>query len=176
MLDDSQQVIDEFQYSEKMHHPLIDDNEGVSLERLSFETSTQNTANWRSAASSVGFATPGYANSQQREELQTNADIVLDPEIFSPNNDGYNDRLLIHYQLEKPGYSANVKVYDSKGRLINYLVKNETLAQEGDWFWDGEKMDSSRSALGIYIVLVELFDMEGNVKRYRKTCVLTDRL
>lgn len=62
------------------------------------------------------------------------------------------------------------------GRLINHLVKNETLAQTGNWYWDGEKMDNSRSALGIYIVQVELFDLHGNVKKYRKTCTLTDRL
>ena len=67
LLDDSLQVLDEFQYSEKMHHPLIDDREGVSLERLSFEIDAGNAANWHSAASSVGFATPGYANSQHRK-------------------------------------------------------------------------------------------------------------
>ncbi len=176
LLNDSLQVLDEFQYSEKMHHPLLDDCEGISLERLSFESATASAANWHSAASSVGFATPGYANSQQREELQTKENIVLSPEVFSPNNDGYNDRLLIHYQLEKPGYSGNVKIYDSQGRLVSHLVKNEIMGQEGDWYWDGEKADNTRPGLGIYIVLVELFDMNGNVKKYRKTCTLTDRL
>ena len=176
LLSDSLQVLDEFQYSEKMHHPLLDDCEGISLERLSFESATASAANWHSAASSVGFATPGYANSQQREELQTKENIVLSPEVFSPNNDGYNDRLLIHYQLEKPGYSGNVKIYDSQGRLVRHLVKNEILGQEGDWYWDGEKADNTRPGLGIYIVLVELFDMNGNVKKYRRTCTLTDRL
>lgn len=176
LLSNSLQVIDEFRYSEKMHHPLIDDVEGVSLERLSFDAPSDNSANWHSAASTVGFATPGCANSQHREELPVEENIVLAPEVFSPNNDGFNDRLLIHFQLEKPGYSGNVKVYDSQGRLINYLVKNEILPQEGDWYWDGVKADDSRSSLGIYIVLVELFDMEGNVKKFRKTCTLTDRL
>ena len=176
LLNDSLQILDEFQYSEKLHHPLLDDCEGVSLERLSFESPTASAANWHSAASSVGFATPGYANSQQREDLQPMKNIVLSPEVFSPNNDGYNDRLLIHYQLEKPGYSGNVKIYDSQGRLINHLVKNEILGQEGEWHWDGEKADNTRPGLGIYIVLVEFFDMNGNVKKYRKICTLTDRL
>lgn len=176
LLDDSLTVLDEFAYSEKMHHPLIEDCEGVSLERLSYETPASVASNWHSAASTVGFATPGYANSQHRDELVPKENIVLAPEVFSPNNDGFNDRLLIHYQLEEPGYSANVKVYDSMGRLVNHLVKNELLAQEGEWHWDGEKADNTRPGLGIYIVLVELFDMQGNVKKYKKTCTLTDRL
>ncbi|MDX9881147.1 MAG: lamin tail domain-containing protein [Prolixibacteraceae bacterium] len=176
LLDDSSQVLDEFTYSEKMHHPLLGDCEGVSLERLSFEAPTESASNWHSAASTVGFATPGYANSQVRNELQPEGSIALSPEVFSPNNDGYNDRLIIHYQLDKPGYSGHVKVYDSQGRLINHLAKNELLGQEGDWYWDGQKADNSRSGLGIYIVLVELFDTKGNVKKYRKTCTLTDRL
>ena len=176
LLDDSLQILDEFTYSEKMHHPLLDSREGVSLERLSFETPTENASNWHSAASTVGFATPGYANSQVRDALQPEDCITLFPEIFSPNNDGYNDRLLIHYQLDKPGYSGNVKIYDSQGRLANHLAKNELLGQEGDWYWDGQKTDNSRSGLGIYIVLVELFDTKGNIKKYRKTCTLTDRL
>ena len=176
LLDDSLTVLDEFKYSEKMHHPLIEDYEGVSLERLSYEVPASVISNWHSAASTVGFATPGYANSQHRDEALPKENIVLDPEVFSPNNDGYNDRLLIHYQLEEPGYSANVKVYDSMGRLVNQLVKNELLAQEGEWHWDGEKADNTRPGLGIYIVLVELFDMQGNVRKFRKTCTLTDRL
>lgn len=176
LLDDSLAVLDEFKYSEKMHHSLIEDREGVSLERLSYEASASVVSNWHSAASTVGFATPGYANSQHRDELLPRENIVLAPEVFSPNNDGFNDRLLIHYQLEEPGYSANVKVYDSMGRLVNHLVRNELLAQEGEWHWDGEKADNTRPGLGIYIVLVELFDMQGNVKKYKKTCTLTDRL
>jgi len=176
LLDDSLQVIDEFEYSEKMQHPLLDDVEGVSLERLSYETATSDETNWHSAASSVGFATPGYTNSQYRSDLSEEKNITLSPKIFSPNNDGYNDRLFIHYRLEKSGYSANVKIFDSRGRLVNSLAKNEILAQEGEWYWDGVKSDNSRSALGIYIVLVELFDLDGNVKRYKKTCTLTDRL
>lgn len=176
LLDENQQVIDEFQYSEKMHHPMIDDKEGVSLERISFKSPTQDAANWHSAASTVGFATPGYANSQQRETVSSKESIVVSPEIFSPNGDGYNDRLFIQYQFDKPGFQANVKLYDSLGRLVNHLAKNEILAQEGSWYWDGDRSDQSRAALGIYFILVELFDQQGNVRKFRKTCTLTDRL
>lgn len=176
LLDQQLQVIDEFHYSEKMHHPMIDDPEGVSLERISFTSETDQASNWHSAASTTGYATPGYANSQQRNELAIMENIEISPDAFSPNNDGYNDRLFIHYQFEKPGYQANVKVYDSLGRLVNHLVKNEIIEQKGSWFWDGETQQQSRSRLGVYLVLIELFDTHGQIKKFRKACTLTDRL
>jgi hypothetical protein len=55
-------VIDYFRYSNDMHSVFIKDDEGVSLERIS-ATNSLSDQNWKSASSSVGFATPGYVNS-----------------------------------------------------------------------------------------------------------------
>jgi hypothetical protein len=66
--DKSYKTIDRFQYDESMHYPLLNSVSGVSLERINFERETQNASNWKSAAESYGFATPGYQNSQFSEE------------------------------------------------------------------------------------------------------------
>jgi len=176
LLNDSLEVIDEFSYSAKMHSPFLADENGVSLERISLEKPTSDRNNWASAAASVGFATPGLPNSQTGIKTGITDEIIPEPQVFSPNGDGYNDQLTIRFILDKPGYIANVRIFDVVGRQVKFLVKNESLAQEGSWVWNGDSDSGNRLNLGVYIILVELFDNEGNAKTFKKTCTLTDRL
>jgi hypothetical protein len=176
LLNTSQEVIDEFSYSAKMHSSFLADEEGVSLERISLEKPAADATNWQSAAESAGFATPGLLNSQTRNEAEVKNEITCDPQAFSPNGDGYNDELIVHFQFDKPGYIANVRIFDAVGRLITHLIKNQSLAQEGSWEWDGKNQTGQKQSIGVYIVLVELFDSEGHQKMFKKTCTLTDRL
>jgi len=176
LLNDSLVVLDEFTYSAKMQSPFLADENGVSLERISLEKPTGNRDNWASAAESVGFATPGLPNSQNGIETEIQDEITPEPKAFSPNGDDYNDELTIHFKLSKPGYIANVRIFDAGGRQVKYLVKNQSLAQEGSWPWNGESESGQRLNIGVYIILVEVFDEDGHVKRFKKTCSITDRL
>jgi hypothetical protein len=175
LLNASQEVIDEFSYTAKMHSPFLGDEEGVSLERISLEKPTADGTNWQSAAESAGFATPGLPNSQTRNEALAKSEITCEPEAFSPNGDGYNDELSIRFRLDKPGYIANMRIFDAVGRLVTHLIKNQSLAQDGSWTWDGKNQAGQKQSIGVYIVLVELFDSEGHQKMFKKTCTLTDR-
>ena len=174
--DKAQNIIDKLTYTEDMQFALLNTTDGVSLERLNFDRPTQDKTNWHSAAESVGFATPAYKNSQWTDTEQTNDEITVYPEIFSPDQDGYNDVLNINYHFEEPGYVANIVIYDSKGRLIKNLVKSELLATNGTISWDGINEDNERSVIGIYIIYVEVFNLNGDVKHYRRTCVLGKKL
>ncbi len=176
LLNDSMEVLDEFHYSAKMHSPFLADENGVSLERISLEKPSSDRSNWASAAASVGFASPGLPNSQTESKTEIQDEITPEPQTFSPNGDGYNDELTIKFKLSKPGFMANVRIFDSAGRQVKYLVKNQSLDQEGSWLWTGENESGQRLTLGVYIILVEVFDRDGNVKGYKKTCTLTDRL
>ena len=176
LLNDSLEVLDEFSYSAKMHSPFLADEEGVSLERISFEEPTNDRTNWASAAASVGFATPGLPNSQTIIANNIQDEITCEPEAFSPNDDGYNDVLYINFKLNKPGYVAKVRIFDAAGRQVKYLVKNQSQSQEGQWIWDGKSENGRKMSIGVYIILVEVFDLNGNTKAFKKTCTLTDRL
>jgi len=176
LLNDSLDVLDEFSYSSKMHSSFLADEEGVSLERISLGKSTNDPINWASAAESVGFATPGLPNSQTESETEIQDEITPEPKAFSPNGDGYNDELTIHFQFGKPGYIANVRIFDSVGRQVRFLIKNQSLAQAGSWLWDGKGESGQKLSIGVYIVLVEIFDSEGHSKAFKKTCTITDRL
>jgi hypothetical protein len=169
---DQSVVIDHYAYFEKMHSPFIKDNEGVSLERISFSELTNDAGNWKSANASAGFATPGFVNSNSRPELSSIENtITLDPEIFSPSVTG-RDFSKINYRFEKSGKVANVKILDTQGRLIKTLANNETLAFEGFYRWDGDRDDGSYARVGYYVVWFEVFDDTGSVNVYRKRAVI----
>lgn len=176
LLNDSMVVVDELTYTAQMHSPFLASVNGVSLERISTLKPTMERSNWASAAGSVGFATPGVSNSQATTDTQINEDILTESVIISPNGDGTNDQMIIRFNLSKAGYMANVKIFDIAGRPVNFLVKNESLARQGSWIWKGDTDSGQRLSLGVYIILVELYDSEGHSKTFKKTCTLSDRL
>ena len=116
------------------------------------------------------------SNSQYSDVTSDGSAINIDPEIFSPDNDGTNDVTNITYHFDQPGFTANVEVFDDRGRLMTHLVKNELLGTDGTWSWNGITDKNEKARIGIYIIYMEAFDLKGDVKQYRKTCVLAAKL
>ncbi len=167
-------ILDAFSYNEKMHFDLLKDKEGVSLERLSWEQSSDAADNWCSAASSAGFATPGYLNSQQLTSQPSSDDsFSLAPEVFTPNGDGMDDRLTIYYTADEPGATASIRIYSSNGQLVRYLVNNQSLSTHGYFTWDG--LSEERTALqpGIYIIYYQCIYPSGKIKEEKQSCVIS---
>lgn len=169
-------IIDNFKYYADMHFGLLNITKGISLERINFERPTQDRTNWHSAAEDVGFATPAYKNSQYADAGETDNVLEITPEIFSPDEDGNNDVVNINYHFDTPGFTANVTIYDSKGRVVKQLIRNELLGIKGTYSWDGINEDREKARMGIYIIFFEVFDLKGTVKHYKKTCVLGGKL
>lgn len=176
LLDEKMRVIDELSYTEKMHHPLLAEEKGISLERISFTQKTNDTKNWHSASSAYGYGTPGYQNSQVEIEDISKPKISFTPESFSPNSDGYNDEYKIQYIMEKPGYVANISIFDAAGKFVMKLANNEILGTSGTIVWNGEDQTGKRKNIGVYVVLVEIFNTTGEVFQYKDGVVLTDVL
>lgn len=168
-------VIDNLKYTSKMHFPLLVTTKGVSLERIDFNRNTDDKTNWNSAAEAVGFATPAYQNSQYLKADGGNGFVIPNP-IFSPDNDGYQDVLNISYTLNSTGQAANIFIYDSKGRLVKYLVKNEQLPTDGVISWNGINENNEKAPIGIYVVYIEIFDLSGKVNKYKLSCTLAGKL
>jgi hypothetical protein len=175
LLNDSLEVIDEFAYSEEMHNPWLSDVEGVSLERLSVEGETNSSSNWHSASSLVGYATPGYENSQKEVENPVAVSVLITPDAISPNGDGYNDEMEISFQLDKPGYLANVFVFDINGRRVNRLLNNTLADTNGKIVFNGLSENGALLPMGIYILLTELVHSNGEKKVFKQAFLVTDR-
>ncbi|WP_346858612.1 lamin tail domain-containing protein [uncultured Draconibacterium sp.] len=175
LLNNNMEIVDEFYYNEKMHLPLLFDREGISLERISFSENTNEQSNWHSASTESGYGTPGYKNSQFENETNK-VQVTFEPEAFSPNNDGYNDIYTINFKLDQPGYLANIWIFDSSGRMVMQLCKNNILGTSDQIKWNGEDKNGQRQQLGAYIVLVEVFNPKGYVKQFKDGVVLTSIL
>jgi hypothetical protein len=157
----NQELEEYFEYSDDLHLPFLRTVDGVSLERIHPEAPISKPDSWSSAASAVGYATPGKANSQRTNENTSFGNIKANPKTFAHNQPGRNFTL-INYQLEDAGTKATVKIFDMKGTVVNTLANNETLSNTGFFRWDGIDFNGRKVRTGYYIIYFELFTAEGN--------------
>ena len=168
-------ALNKFSYNQDMHFELIQDPEGVSLERILINSNNSN-ANliWHSAAQSVGWGTPGVANSQYFPSI-SNSDFSSVNEVFSPDNDGYQDIAIFEYNLPTIGMVGNALIYDNRGRLIKQVLNNELLSTSGEFTWDGINEYGQKASIGIYLVYFECFSSQGQIINYKATITLKTR-
>lgn len=174
-LDAQGNILDEVHYKDDWHFKLIDNPEGVALERIDPAGPSNVSGNWHSAASTAGYGTPTYRNSQYK--MQNNIDVIIavTPSLFSPDNDGVDDITRIQYQLAEPGYMGSISIFDMAGRPVKYLARNVLLGSSGSWNWDGLSETGKKLPAGNYVVLAELFNGKGRVERIKKLIVLAGR-
>jgi hypothetical protein len=175
LVDSIGNIIDHFSYRDDYHVIFLKDKDGVSLERVSLTTNTNDANNWRSASQQENFATPGYKNSASSDgSASADGDIWADPEIFSPQVPP-NDFTRISYRFNQSGYVANATILDQQGREIKTLANNEVLGTEGFFRWDGDREDGGRARAGYYIAWVEVFNANGQVTTFRKRVMVAFR-
>ncbi len=165
LLDHSGMALDSVSYNEDQHFALLSDVNGVSLERINFGGISHDPSNWRSASASVDFATPGYKNSQFIDVSAVEGTLNLHRKTFSPDADGYEDLLIIRYDLNTNGNVLNGYVYDLAGRLIYHPINNKTIGSNGFVSWDGIIENGTKIPLGNYIILLEIFNLNGETSR-----------
>ncbi|MGV3636397.1 MAG: lamin tail domain-containing protein [Flavobacteriales bacterium] len=169
-------VLDRFDYNDDLHFELVNNTEGYSLERVDPDRNTDDPTNWQTAADIAGKATPGFVNSQFAETTGADGELTIEPTIFSPDNDGFQDVLTIAYSFNEPGYVGTLVVYDLAGREARRLMDNLLLGTEGAISWDGILEGGGLARMGPYIVVLEVFDLAGNVQKFKKTVTLAHRL
>jgi len=176
LLNQQGDVVDEVNYNKSWHFKLIDNEEGVSLERIDPDGASQEPTNWHSAASTAGFGTPTYKNSQYKLINNVNATIEVVPKVFSPDNDGRDDIATVQYQVTEPGFIANITIFDAAGRPIRNLVRNGTLGLKGYWNWDGLDDKGNKLPVGSYIIFTEIFNLQGKKEKFKNVVVLARKL
>ena len=165
-------TIDEFPYSDNMHHPFLIDKEGVSLERIDPNLSSWMKENWHSASSTAGYATPTRKNSQYRQVDSSKKMIDISQGYFSPNNDGMNDFLTISYNMPNPGNSITIYAFNFNGMMIRKIADNQLCGTTGTFIWDGLDQDKIKSSSGIYFIFAEILDLRGKLMKFKKVVAL----
>lgn len=175
LLNKEYEHVDKFTYAESMHYSLLQSVDGVSLERMHFDAPTQDNSNWKSAAESAGWGTPGYQNSQFSELAVTDDALQITPELFSPDNDGIDDYAEIYCRFEDPENRVTATVYNRQGQKIKVLANNQFCGYEERYIWDGTADNGSAQGNNIYVVKVDWWNMNGKHRSLKKCVSLVRR-
>lgn len=174
LADSTMQTIDMVDYLPEWHNPNLVDTKGIALERINPNFETNDDANWGSNSTPLG-GSPGSENSiyQGSEQTISGNDIAFTPNPFSPDDDGFEDNLLISYSFDKPDYLIKVRIYDRYGRLVRKLAEAKRAGFEGSLVWDGKTDEGLRNRVGIYIVLIEAYNStKGKNLSFKETVVI----
>jgi len=172
LLNQNGALIDELKYKSDWHFKLLDDVEGVSLERVNPNAASQEPSNWHSASATVGYATPGGKNSQSFQDGIITGAITVSPKVVSPDNDGKDDFLNIHYQFQEPGNVAAVIIFNQNGSPVRHLKQSYLCGISGMITWDGLDDAGRKPPSSIYIVYFEHFNLKGQKSIFKKAFIL----
>lgn len=154
----SNNLIDVATYNESYHNDFLLSKEDVSLERIHHEIPGTAKNNWSSASELYNFGTPGRENSQRKTVLD---EIKIIPDIISPNGDGVDDILTIHYAFSKPGNLCNSAVFDLRGICHMVLDQNVVMPSRYINHWDGFNKSGKPVATGAYFIFLECYSQSG---------------
>ncbi len=164
-------VIDSVAYLPTWHNPGVHDVTGRSLEKIHPLLKATDSRNWSTCTLPSG-GTPGAKNSIASASLPSQSHLSFSPNPFSPDGDGLEDHLIIHYEVPLQVSMIRMKVYDAKGRLIRTLANNELGSARGNIVWDGHDDEGLKARVGIYVVFLEAIDDKGGVVETAKGAVV----
>jgi hypothetical protein len=169
------QKIDEVSYNEKMQSLLLSGYEGVALEKISPGNKSEEAKNWHSASESSGWGTPGAPNSVWSETPVVADMVSLSSTRISPDDDGFEDRLELNFNLTGISNVVSVTIFDESGTCIRKVAENIYAGSDASLIWDGTADDGSMVGTGIYIVFITMFDDSGKTHKWKKVCTVVRR-
>ncbi len=174
LFDRSGLPIDHMCYSDSLHMDWCDETSGISLERIGFGCSGSDPSCWHSASFSSGFGTPCRTNSQFLEDQPHENKLTLEPPVFSPDNDGFEDVLTLSVR-GSPGALITIGVYSPGGKLVRTLVNNGILGAGDYFYWDGRDHSGRRVFPGLYAIRTVIIDRTGKRRVFWKSCAVIYR-
>ncbi|HRY31603.1 MAG TPA: lamin tail domain-containing protein [Bacteroidales bacterium] len=176
LTDRSYNIIDGIRYEPAYHYPLLERTEGVSLERIAAHLDGTLGSSWHSASSGCGYATPALKNSQTPDLSASSVEIEILPPVFSPDNDGRDDILLMTVRPATQGVVLNLDIFNSAGQAVKRITCQEILGTENTFIWDGIDQRGYRADPGVYILLFRFHEAGGKAWQAKKSCVLGKQL
>jgi hypothetical protein len=129
--------------------------------------------NW--ADSCVLMGTPGFKNSVLVSTFSDNVKLLVSPNPFSPDGDGYEDVTQINYFLTVKTSHVNLRIFDVYGRCVRKLLGAFLSGSEGLVIWDGMGDHGNPLRIGIYIIVIEALDSRAGLVVSGKTTVVVAR-
>jgi hypothetical protein len=162
-------VYDRVSYTDEWYGREVD--QGISLERINPNLNGQIPVNW---AASVDFkgSTPGRMNSVFAVILPIESQLRINPNPFSPDCDGFEDVTIIQINIPVETAFINIRIYDTRGRLIRFLADSIPTAHQAQFVWDGKDDNFRVARIGAYICLIEALNSNKNVIEQLKSTII----
>jgi hypothetical protein len=164
-------LVDRADFSDDCHMELLADTRGISLERISHLRTGSDPGNWHSAASISGYATPGQENSQALDQHASHAILELEPLVFSPDNDGYQDLLKITISIQAQGWVISLWISDLNGGMVRMLANNHLTGPQTLYSWDGEMEGGYMVPGGIYMLHLQAYNPVSGERWHKKEAI-----
>ncbi len=169
-------VVDSVAYDDKWNNRNIVSTRNKSLERLNPNLDSNDPDNWSTSVNPNG-ATPGKQNSVFVKSLSASTKISINPNPFSPDNDGFEDFSIVHYNLTQTVAQIRIKVFDSRGRKVRTIVSNRASGSSGSVIFDGLDDNGKPLRIGIYILFIEALNgSSGVVETLKEPIVIARKL
>jgi flagellar hook assembly protein FlgD len=105
-------------------------------------------------------------------EPLTDDRIVFSSKRISPDNDGYQDLLVIDMKFAGNGNVVTITVFNETGGFVKKLAGNLLAGTNASVTWDGTADDGSLVNPGIYIFLISVFDDTGKKETWKRVCAV----
>jgi hypothetical protein len=146
-----------------------DNESGYSDEKIVLNND-DSVLNWKNSLRYGG--TPGFENSVSKGAHSGAGELIITPNPFSPNGDGYEDEAFIRYHFPVEKGRVNCRILDIRGRLIRVLAGAEQSGAAGFFTWDGSSDSGNLVSTGIYIVYLEGLNSSAGLKAQLKGTVI----
>ena len=91
-------TLDSLSYTPTWHNRNLIVTKNKSLERLNPQLNSNDRSNWSTSVATEG-ATPGKQNSIFTQNELRDSKVTINPNPFSPDNDGFEDFAIINFDL-----------------------------------------------------------------------------
>jgi|GEM_PF-5690454 len=171
LVNNKSEIVDSVEYSPSQHFDMLQESQGVSLEKLAPQAHSYLLTSWVSASETSQGASPGAPNTQRLTGNES-AKFSLTNRVFSPNNDGYKDRLEIRIEMAEPLSMVLLQVYSVNAVLIRELLPRTLVDSNLVLYWDGLNNENRLVPQGTYIIVLNAYTASGEKFRQKQTVQL----
>jgi hypothetical protein len=173
LMNRNQEILDVVAYSPDWHYPYLEDNKGVSLERIETGVSGTDRTNWFSSSAASGGSTPGSKNSCSQKPLFNNDQTfslitAIGQAVRSPDP----VQVAVSYRFGGTGWFMKLTIYDKDGIPVREIFPFGMAPVEGLVCWDGLDALQRLVADGIYLVVADYFHPSGKKGRWKRACAI----
>ncbi len=151
-------ILDQVAYSHQYHHALLNNKEGVALERI--EAAGTGASGWRSVSENKNFATP------TRDHYADGANLVhqfgLSSNVLHVGG-GNQDAANWVVDTQGENWLLTIKVYDFFGQLVRTIAEHELISNKATYSWSGLNNESVLVDQGHYLFWVSIVNQQNEL-------------